>query len=59
MKKLHTVSIIISIIAIAGFILWRFVVPIPDWFVRVDGVIMLAAVFTIVFSSAKIKLSKN
>lgn len=59
MKKLRTVSIILLSISLAGFILWRFVMHFPDWLVCVNGVLMLAAIFAAVFSTVKIKLSKN
>lgn len=59
MKKLRIVSIILLIIAVAGFLLWRFGVPYPDWAVRVIGILMLAAIFTTVFSTVKIAMSKK
>jgi len=59
MKKLRIVSIIALGLSVAGFLLWRFVLPLPDWFVRVTGVLMLAAIFTAVFSSVKIGMSKK
>lgn len=59
MKKLRIVSAVLIFVSLAGFILWRFVMPFPDWLVRVNGVLMLAAIFTIVFSTVKIKLSRN
>jgi len=59
MKKLRILSILLLLISLAGFILWRFVMPFPDWLVRVNGVLMLAAIFTAVFSTVKIKLSRN
>ena len=58
-KKLRIVSIILLLISLAGFILWRFVIALPDRLVRVNGVLMLAAIFTSVFSTVKIKLSKK
>lgn len=59
MKKLRIVSAVLLFVSLAGFILWRFVMPFPDWLVRVNGVLMLAAIFTIAFSTAKIKLSRD
>ena len=59
MKALRIVGIIILVIAIAGFVLWRFIVPFPDWLVRVNGVLMLVALFTTVFSSVRIANSKK
>jgi hypothetical protein len=59
MKKLRIVSIIMASISLGGFILWRLVIPFPDWLVRVNGVLMLAAIFTAVFSSTKIAMSRK
>jgi hypothetical protein len=59
MKKLRILSIILLFVSLAGYILWRFVMPFPDWMVRVSGVLMLAAIFMAVFSTVKIKLSRN
>ena len=58
MGKLRIVSIIILFISILGLILWRFV-QFPDWLVRVNGILMLISVFTTVFSSVKIAMSKK
>jgi len=59
MKKLRLVSIVILSIIIVGFILWRFVVPFPDWLVRVNGIFMLVTIFTTAFSTAKTATSKK
>ena len=58
MGKLRIVSIIILFISIVGLILWRFV-QFPDWLVCVNGILMLISVFTTVFSSVKIAMSKK
>ncbi len=54
MKKFHIVSLILLSVSLIGFVLWRFVVPFPDWLVRVNGLLMLAAIFTTSFSSVRI-----
>lgn len=53
------ISVILFFVTVAGFILWRFVVPFPDWLVRVNGVLMLITIFTAVFSTVKITMSKR
>jgi len=53
MRKLQVISIIIFIISLAGFVLWRFVIPLPDWFARITGIIMLVSIFTTIFSSVR------
>lgn len=59
MRKMRIISIIFLIITIIGYILWRFVGLLPDWTVRVFGVLMLISIFTSVFSSVKISMSKK
>lgn len=57
MKKLQIISSAILIVSIAGFMIWRFTAPCPDWFVRVTGALMLVSIFFTVFST--VKLSKG
>jgi hypothetical protein len=59
MKKLQIISIIVLVITIVGFIMCRFVVPFPDWLVRVVGLLMSTSVFTTVFSMVKIAAVKK
>lgn len=59
MKKLQIIGVVILIITIMVFILWRFTNSLPDWLVRVNGVLMLISVFITVFSTIKITKSKR
>lgn len=59
MKKLQFVSIAVLVISIIGLIVWRFFVPFPDWLVRGIGIVLLASIFTSVFSTAKITAKKK
>jgi len=59
MKILQFGSIIVLIISVIGFILWRFMVPFPDWSVRVIGIFMLISIFSVVFSTVKIAMNKK
>lgn len=59
MKKLQIIGFIILAITILVFILWHFTVSFPDWFVRVNGVLMLISVFITVFSTTKISMKKS
>jgi len=59
MKKLQVISIIVLILSTAGLMIWRFVVPFPDWLVRVVGVLSLVSIFTTVFSIVKISAAKK
>lgn len=59
MKELRIASVVVLFITIICFILWKFVIPMPDWFIRIGVVLMLVANFTAVFSTIKITLRKN
>lgn len=59
MKKLQIISIIVLIISIAVFMIWRFAIPFADWLVRVIGILMLVSIFMTVFSTAKITMDKK
>lgn len=54
MKRLQVTSKIILLIGIICLLLWRFILPLPDWFVRVTGIILIISVFTFVFSSVRL-----
>ena len=58
MKKLQILSLIVLTITIIGIVLWRFVISLPDWSVRVIGVAMLISIFTTVFSTVKMVQTK-
>lgn len=59
MKKLQIVSFAVLVVSIVGFMIWRFVAPCPDWFVRVTGVLMLVSIFLTVFSAVKLFKGKK
>lgn len=55
MKKLQIIGYLFLLLTMVGFLLWRcFMVPFPDWLIRVNGVLMMAAIFVTVFSGVKI-----
>ena len=59
MKKLRIFGMVTLIASVIGFILWRFVLPLPDWFMRVVGVLMLVSIVTTVFSAVRISLAEK
>lgn len=59
MKKLQIIGVVILVITIVILILWKFTNSLPDWLVRVNGVLMLISVFITVFSTTKITISKR
>ena len=59
MKKLQLISIILFAISFGTYLVWRFMLPLPDWCMRAAGILMLVTIFTSVFSSVRINLTKN
>lgn len=59
MKKLQLISWILLAISFGTFLVWRFVLPLPDWCMRAAGILMLVTIFTSVFSSVRLSLTKN
>ena len=59
MKKLQLISWILLAISFGTFLVWRFVLPLPDWCMRAAGIVMLITIFTSVFSSVRLHLTKN
>ena len=54
MKRLQITSMIILIIGIICFLLGRFILSVPDWFIRVTGIILLISILALVFSSVRL-----
>ena len=55
MKKLRIASTVLLVIALFGMFLHFGPMTFPDWFVRADGILMLASVFVLVFCSVKLR----
>ncbi len=59
MKKLQFVS---RLVLAASVLLWtagRVFLPLPDWGVRVNGVIMMAAMAALVFATVRLKVKNS
>ena len=59
MKKLQFVS---RRVLAAAVLLWtagRVFLPLPDWGVRVNGVIMMAAMAALVFATVRLKVKNS
>ena len=59
MKRLQVTSMIILVIGIICFLLWRFILLVPDWVVRVNGIILLISIFAVMFSSVRLYNKKE
>ena len=58
MKKIQLISICALIVALAVMAVNRFIAPLPDWAIRIDGMVMLAALFAASFSTVKLYQGK-
>ena len=54
MKKLQNTSLIVLFLTVILWTAGRTLFPLPDWAVRLNGVIMLAACGVLVFASVRL-----
>lgn len=52
-KKVQIISICILIVTLIIMGVNRFIVPLSDWVIRMDGMIMMAGLFAVSFSTVK------
>lgn len=53
MKKVQIISICVLIITLIVMGVNKFLFSLPDWAIRIDGVIMVAGIFAVVYSTVK------
>lgn len=54
MKKLRLASLIVLALSVALWTAGRIVLPLPDWAVRINGVVMMVTMALLAFSSVRI-----
>ena len=59
MKQLRIASLVMFIMGFTGYILWRFILDLPDWFMRIAGIITLISIFTLTFSTVRLKMAQG
>ena len=59
MKKLYLTSLIVLSLSVVLWTAGRIFLPLPDWAVRANGVVMMAAAAALVFSSVRLKLKNS
>jgi uncharacterized membrane protein YesL len=59
LKKLQLIGSIFLAITIVVFIMYQINVSFPDWLVRVNGALMLIALFITVFSTTRLSREKR
>lgn len=53
MKKIQSASIIILIVSLIIMGVDTFLVPLADWIIRADGIVMLIGIFSFIYSTVK------
>ena len=59
MKKLYSASLLVLALSVALWTAGRTLFPLPDWAVRANGVVMLAAMSLLVFSTVRQKVKNS
>ena len=59
MKKLQILSFLLMVLALLVMGVNRLVVPLPDWAVRVDGIVMMLAIVGFSFSTARLRVRES
>ena len=59
MKKLQNVSLVVLGLSVILWTAGRIFFPLPDWAVRANGVVMMAAMALLVFSSVRLRLKNS
>ena len=59
MKKVQIISICILIITLVAMVVNKIAIPLSDWVIRMDGVIMLVSLFVVSFSTVKCMREKS
>lgn len=59
MKKVQIISICILIVTLVVMVVNKIVIPLSDWVIRMDGVIMLVSLFVVSFSTVKCMREKS
>ena len=56
MKKLQSVSLVVLGLSVILWTAGRIFFPLPDWVVRANGVVMMAAMALLVFASVRLSI---
>ena len=54
MKKLQLVSLVVMVLTVMLWTAGRIFLPLPDWAVRVNGVVMMVTMALMVFASVRL-----
>ena len=59
MKKLQSVSLVVLGLSVLLWTAGRISLPLPDWAVRANGVVMLVAMSLLVFATVRRKIAPD
>ena len=58
MKRMRTIGMGMLVITLACMAVHLWVTPLPDWAVRLNGVVMILAIFVTVFSAVRLRMTR-
>ena len=58
MKRMLLISRVVLLAALGVLAISFFVTPLPDWAVRVDGVLVMITIFTMTFATIRLQRMK-
>lgn len=58
MKRLRTIGMGMLAVTLACMAVHLWVTPLPDWAVRINGVLMMLAIFVTVFSATRLRMTR-
>ena len=58
MKRMQTIGMGMLVITLACMAVHLWVTPLPDWAVRLNGVVMILAIFVTVFSAVRLRMTR-
>ena len=53
MKKLQAFSFLLLVLTLAVMAVGRLALPLPDWAVRMDGILMMLAIVSVSYSTVR------
>lgn len=58
MKRMRSIGTGMLVITLACMAVHLWVTPLPDWAVRLNGVLMMLTIFVTVFSSVRLRMTR-
>ena len=58
MRRMRSIGIGMLLVTLACMAVHLWVTPLPDWAVRLNGVLMMLAIFVTVFSAVRLRMTR-